>query len=582
MKEELGIKPEFEILDTGDLWFLNKKLVEEKELQRKRCQGSFGGFTKSNPILIHFNIGRVGTAPSDLSTTKALVDNLPSEYCVFSGSSGESNPLQFAALMPLLGGNIRIDAALVSQARFLMDTMGVKLLLNPGDVRKKLGLKTSLATAIPSTIATKCEVDNGKMELPAKNVVCYGGGVIGAGWAARFALNGASVTVIDPDPTCGSKVRAVVENAKAAMRDLIPNIQEKLAHTIGKNFVPLNECKESLKALENDPNFAHSNIRVIKPDDPNIEYVLRATDFIQESLPEIPEVKQQAYGLMEIFAPQACVIASSTSGILPSTLQESMLHKGRLVVGHPFNPVYLLPLVEVAGSQEHTTDATRLRAEAVYRSIGMKPLMLGGKAGETPGFVADRILEAIWREALHMVNEGVATTTEIDVAMAYGPGIRFSFMGTFLTYRLAGGPRGMRHFLQQFGPCLKWEWTKLVAPELTDELIETIVKQSDDQVIGENAQVSEEIGGDLRKLERKRDECIVASLRGLKNADFAAGEVLQKYELILEEKERVAASLASDSLSSGSTPDDINYAVVNEASDLTMSSASSMTNGTTS
>ena len=157
-------------------------------------------------------------------------------------------------------------------------------------------------------------------------------------------------------------------------------------------------------------------------------------------------------------------------------------HPERLVVGHPFNPVYLLPLVEVCGG-EHTAPATRVaRAADVYRAIGMRPLRLDA---EIDGFVADRLLEALWREALWLVHDGFATVSQIDDAIRFGAGLRWSAMGTFLVYRIAGGEAGMRHFMAQFGPALQWPWSKLTdVPELTDELLDRLVAQSDEQAGG--------------------------------------------------------------------------------------------------
>ena len=137
----------------------------------------------------------------------------------------------------------------------------------------------------------------------------------------------------------------------------------------------------------------------------------------------------------------------------------------RFVVGHPFNPVYLLPLVEVCGG-EQTEPQTVERAGAIYRSRGHVP---AAPAHEIDGFVADRLLEALWREALWLVNDDIATVSEIDDAIRFGAGLRWASMGTFLTYRIAGGEAGMRHFMEQFGPALQWPWTKLMdVPELTD------------------------------------------------------------------------------------------------------------------
>jgi carnitine 3-dehydrogenase len=192
-----------------------------------------------------------------------------------------------------------------------------------------------------------------------------------------------------------------------------------------------------------------------------------------------------------------------------------MTHPDRFTVGHPFNPVYLLPLVEVC-SGERTSDDTKECAAAFYRSIGMRPLML---RKEIDGFIADRLMEALWREALHLVNDDVATTEEIDDAVRFGCGLRWAFMGTFLVYRIAGGEQGMRHFMAQFGPALKLPWTKLDAPELTDALLEKIVAQSDAQAAGRS----------IRELERLRDDCLVSVMQGLQAHDWGAGQVLKQY-----------------------------------------------------
>ena len=193
------------------------------------------------------------------------------------------------------------------------------------------------------------------------------------------------------------------------------------------------------------------------------------------------------------------------------------MHPGRLLVGHPFNPVYLLPLVELVGGK--TTDPdTITRAAACFASIGMHPLPI---RKEIEAFVADRLLEAVWREALWLVKDGIATTEEIDDAIRYGFGLRWAQMGLFETYRIAGGEAGMAHFIAQFGPCLEWPWTKLMdVPELTDELVAKIADQSDAQ------------SGDLsiRELERLRDNNLVAMMRALKQQGSAAGALINTHE----------------------------------------------------
>jgi len=161
---------------------------------------------------------------------------------------------------------------------------------------------------------------------------------------------------------------------------------------------------------------------------------------------------------------------------------------------------------------EKTSEATLQAASTFYESIGMRPLRV---RKEVPGFIADRLLEALWREALHLVNEGVATTGEIDDAIRFGAGIRWSFMGTFLTYTLAGGEAGMRHFMQQFGPALELPWTKLVAPKLTDELIDRVVDGTADQQ-GTHS---------IKQLERYRDDCITSVMTAIAEAKSRHGIV---------------------------------------------------------
>ena len=158
-----------------------------------------------------------------------------------------------------------------------------------------------------------------------------------------------------------------------------------------------------------------------------------------------------------------------------------MRHPDRFLVAHPFNPVYLLPLVELCGGTQTASDAIA-QAAGFYKSIGMRPLHV---RKEIDGFIADRLLEALWREALWLVHEDVATVEEVDDAIRFGAGLRWAMFGTFLIYRLAGGEDGMRHFMAQFGPALKLPWTKLMdVPELTDALIDKIAAQSDQQAGG--------------------------------------------------------------------------------------------------
>jgi len=203
------------------------------------------------------------------------------------------------------------------------------------------------------------------------------------------------------------------------------------------------------------------------------------------------------------------VIASSSSGLLPTRFSVDCAHPERVLVGHPFNPVYLLPLVEVVGG-EKTADWAKDLAVAFYTRIGMRPLRV---RTEIPGYIADRLLEALWREILHMVADGVATTAELDDAIRFGAGLRWSFMGTCQIYHLAGGEAGMRHMLEQFGPALKLPWTHMEAPELTDTLIDRMVEGTLEQAGGRS----------ISELERYRDDALISVMEALAGAKARHG-----------------------------------------------------------
>jgi carnitine 3-dehydrogenase len=318
-----------------------------------------------------------------------------------------------------------------------------------------------------------------------------GGGVIGAGWIARLIENGIEVAVYDPAADYQDKVNAVLENA---------------AHAYAK--------------LSHGPGPKKAAVRFVD----TLGLAVADADLIIEAVPEELVIKRAVYADIEANASPQAIIASSTSGILPTQLQASMAHPERLLVAHPFNPVYLLPLVELVGG-ELTSSETIQRAIEIYTDLGMRPLHL---KKEIEAFVADRLMEAVWREALWLVKDGIATTTEIDEAISFGFGLRWAQMGLFETFRLAGGEAGMRHFMAQFGPCLQWPWSKLTdVPEFTDELVELISSQSDTQ----SGQFS------IRELERIRDDNLVAILQALKTNNWGAGRTLADYE-----KKRFATS----------------------------------------
>ncbi len=250
----------------------------------------------------------------------------------------------------------------------------------------------------------------------------------------------------------------------------------------------------------------------------DLEKVAGTCDFIQESAPENLELKKRLHEQLDAVVPPGVVIASSSSGLLPSEIQANVSHPDRILIGHPFNPVYILPLVEIVKGK-NTSDRCASEAAEFYRAIGMYPLMV---RKEIEGYVSDRIQEAVWREALHMVADGVASTQDIDDAIVYGPGLRWAIMGVCLTFHLAGGEQGMRHMLEQFGPALKLPWTHMDAPELTDELIDRMVTGTLTQAGNQS----------IRDLEILRDNCLIEILEVLSRYKFAAGNTQFKADTV--------------------------------------------------
>ena len=308
-----------------------------------------------------------------------------------------------------------------------------------------------------------------------------GCGVIGAGWAARLRLRGVEVRAYDPAPVASQVLAEVHENAKRAWKLLELEPDSSSVGTLAM-------CSSIAEACE-------------------------GAQFVVESVPERLDLKHTTLAGIDGATDSSALVASSTSGFMPSVLAEPLRHPERLVVGHPFNPVYLLPLVEVVAGAK-TSDDTLEKAMSLYSALGMHPLRV---RAEIDAHIADRLLEAVWREALWLVNDGIATTEEIDDAIRYGFGLRWAQMGLFETYRIAGGLGGMRHFIAQFGECLSWPWTKLTdTPELTDELIDTIAEQSDAQ----------SGAYDVRELERIRDANVAAILLALEQNQWGAGRTI--------------------------------------------------------
>jgi len=316
-----------------------------------------------------------------------------------------------------------------------------------------------------------------------RKAAIIGGGVIGGGWAARFLLSGWDVAVFDPDPEVARKVGEVLANARASLPALAD--------------IPM--------PSEGKLSFASS-----------ITEAVEGADYIQESVSERLDLKHRVFAQIQQSA-HGVPIGSSTSGFKPSELQQGAADPSVIFVAHPFNPVYLLPLAEVVPSVA-CDPALIERVKETLREIGMFPLHV---RKEIDAHIADRFLEAVWREALWLVKDGVATTEEIDEAIRMGFGLRWGQMGLFETYRVAGGEAGMKHFMEQFGPCLQWPWTKLTdVPEFTDELVDLIAGQSDAQS-GHHT---------IRELERIRDKNLVGFLRVLKDRNWGAGKVLLDHD----------------------------------------------------
>ena len=321
-----------------------------------------------------------------------------------------------------------------------------------------------------------------------------GTGVIGGGWAARALHYGIDVIAADVKPQMEQWIREAVANAEPALARL--------------TLAPL-PAKGKLTFTT------------------DLHAMARQADFIQENIPEQLELKQRILADVSRTAPGDVIIASSTSGLMPSDLQQQMVAPERFLVAHPFNPVYLLPLVELVGGK-HTAPTTMAAAKEFFTYIGMHALQV---RKEIAGHLTDRLQEALWREILHLVNDGIATTGELDESIIYGPGLRWAAMGTNLIYHLAGGEPGMRHMLAQFGPCLKWPWTKLEAPELTEALIDRMVEGTQQQAAGRS----------IRELERLRDDYLVAIQQVLRQFNVGAGATLRAVEARLYADHAAAA-----------------------------------------
>ncbi len=305
-----------------------------------------------------------------------------------------------------------------------------------------------------------------------QRVTCIGGGPIGGGWSAFFLARGYQVTTYLHDADEEPSLRRLIDTAWSSLLEL---------------GVVEGASLDRLKVVT------------------DLADAVGDADFVQESAPENLELKQALYQKLGEQVPEGVIIASSTSGLSMTDIQARCSTPERTVVAHPFNPPYLMPLVEIVGGEKTAPETPRIASE-FYRLAGKSPLVMDR---EVPGFIATRLQEAIWREALHMVANGEATVEQIDQAVVNGPGPRWALMGPCEVFHVGGGEGGMAYCLDQFGPALKLPWTRLVAPELTRELRDKMVEGC----------VRQAAGADFSSLSKKMNDGLVAIAKALQRVD---------------------------------------------------------------
>jgi carnitine 3-dehydrogenase len=299
----------------------------------------------------------------------------------------------------------------------------------------------------------------------SSRIAVVGTGLIGSSWAALFLARGHGVVATDPAP-----------DAEAHLRDYVARAWPALT-TLG--LAP----DASINRLRWAPNLAEA---------------LTDADWVQENGPEREEFKQQLFAEMDALAAPATILASSSSGLTMSAIQARCRHPERCVIAHPFNPPHLIPLVEIVGGQA-TSPATIDQAMTFYRALGKHPIHL---QREVPGHVANRLQAALWREAVHLVAEGVASVADVDEAVRQGPGLRWALMGPHLTLHLGGGRGGLTHFLDHLsGPFTRW-WEDLGHPTLTPEVRAALIAGVE----------AEAAGRTIPELEHARDEQLLSLL----------------------------------------------------------------------
>ena len=312
---------------------------------------------------------------------------------------------------------------------------------------------------------------------PIHRIAIVGTGVIGASWAAQYLARGFDVVATDPAP-----------NAEANLRKYV------------------DEAWGQLEAIGLSPGAARDRLTFT----PDMKAALAQADLVQENAPERPEFKMKLFADMEATLPVDSIIASSSSGITPSVMQSKCKHPERVLVGHPFNPPHIIPLVEVVGGAKTAPEAIK-QAMAFYASIGKKPIQL---RKELPGHVANRLQAALYREMLYLIEQGVLSVDDMDVAVSYGPGLRWGVMGQSLQWHLGGGEGGIKHFMDHLMEPLAGMMKVLGTPNITPHLKQTII----DGVLHEAA------GRSVAQLATKENEVIIGLLRLRASAENGASD----------------------------------------------------------
>lgn len=327
-------------------------------------------------------------------------------------------------------------------------------------------------------------------ENKIQTITIVGTGLIGAGWAARYTNRGINVIATDISADKEEPFRNLVNAAYTQLDKLVAVKPEKRGSiTFTTDF----------------------------------EKAVQAADFIQENAPDNVDLKRGLIQKISKFAKPDVIIASSSSNLKPSDIQCDAINPERVIIGHPFNPVYLCPICELVTGKQ-TSKETLDRAYDFYLSVGMKPLHV---KKEVDGYIGNRLQEAMWREILYLIRDGVATTKDIDDAIIYGFGMRLAFMGTCLTYHLGGGQGGMKHLLEHFGPSLKDPISYMVAPELTDELSQKLIDGVEEETDGMS----------IDELSALRDDCLIGIIKVLSEFNYGSGKVLNEDKARLQEND---------------------------------------------